>query len=137
MKEFASFQNYSQYERVLKRRSRYIYTPEIETFLQTVLETTKKRVENVPKDSFLWRAQLGHDWRKENEEVGEVPAPYSPERMQPRLDRALVRQGKKAKMTYFLAAGGSCHGIQTEKRKDDLFPEFAWCWVLEYNIKGS
>lgn len=104
MKEFASFQSYYQYERALKRRSRYIYTPEIETFLQTVLETAKKRVENVPKDSFLWRAQLGHDLRKENEEVGEVPAPYSPERMQPRLDGALEGRANPKGIPYLYLA---------------------------------
>jgi len=104
MKEFASWQSYSQYERALKRRSRYIRTPEIEAFLMTVLETAKRRVENIPKGSFLWRAQLGHDWRQENEEVGEVRAPHPPERMQPRPDRALEGRANPKGIPYLYLA---------------------------------
>lgn len=88
MKSFKSWQSYSQFERAIKHQSRYIHSPEVETFLQTVLEKSEVRIETIPKDRFLWRAQLGHSWRFENEDVGEVPAPHEPDRMCPRAGRA-------------------------------------------------
>jgi len=88
MKVFKSWQSYSQFERAIKHQSRYIHSGEVETFLQTVLETAETRIESFPKDSILWRAQLGHSWRFENEEVGEIHAPHEPERMCPITARA-------------------------------------------------
>jgi hypothetical protein len=88
MKAFKSWQSYSQFERAIKHQSRYIHSTELEIFCQTVLKTAEPRIESFPKDSILWRAQLGHGWRFENEEVGEIPAPHEPERMCPRTERA-------------------------------------------------
>jgi len=85
-KTFKSWLSYFDYEHALKHRSRYIHIPEIKQFLQTVLETARNRIKSIPKDRFLWRAQLGHDWRQVHEE--NVHAPHSPERMQPMLGRA-------------------------------------------------
>jgi len=85
---FESWRSYWKYEEVIKRHARYIRPPEIESFLHTVLDTAEKRIEEIPKGEILWRAQLGNDWRQENEEVGEVEVPYPPERMKPMLNRA-------------------------------------------------
>ncbi|NVM20289.1 MAG: RES family NAD+ phosphorylase [Desulfobacterales bacterium] len=104
MKVFKSWQSYSRYVRALKHTYRYIHTPEVEVFLQTVLETAEERVESIPKDSVLWRAQLGHGWRFENEEVGEVPAPYEPERMCPRPGRATEGRANPKGIPYLYLA---------------------------------
>jgi hypothetical protein len=88
MKTFKSWQSYSQFEIAIKHHSRFIHSTDVEIFCQTVLETAESRIESFPKNSILWRAQLGHGWRFENEEVGEIPAPHEPERMCPRAGRA-------------------------------------------------
>lgn len=104
MKNFKSWRSYSQYESALKHQSRYIHTPEVESFLQTVLETSETRVENIPKDIALWRAQLGHGLRFENEEVGEIPAPHEPERMSPRSGRATEGRANPKGIPYLYLA---------------------------------
>lgn len=104
MKAFKSWQSYSQYERALKYHGRYIRSVEIEAFLQTILETAKGRIETIPKNSFFWRAQLGHGWRHWNNDVGEVPNPHSPERMQPRLERATEGRANPKGIPYLYLA---------------------------------
>ena len=88
MGTFKSWQSYSQFETKIKHQSRYIHSTEVEIFCRTVLKTAEARIEVIPKDSILWRAQLGHGWRFENEDVGEIPAPHEPERMCPKIGRA-------------------------------------------------
>ncbi len=88
MKAFKSWRSYSRFERAIKYQSRYIHSTEVEAFLQTVLKTAEGRIESFPKGSILWRAQLGHGWRFENEDVGEIPAPHEPDRMCPKTGRA-------------------------------------------------
>lgn len=104
MKTFKSWQSYSQFESALKYRSRYVYPPEIQKFLQTVLETAKKRVETIRKDSILWRAQLGHDLRVESEDVGEIPTPHPPKRMQPLSEKAIEGRANPKGIPYLYLA---------------------------------
>ena len=88
VKVFKSWRSYSSFERAVKHETRYIHSDEVSRFLQTVLETAEKRIASFPRGAILWRAQLGHDWRFENKEIGELPAPHKPERMCPRTERA-------------------------------------------------
>jgi len=104
MKTFKSWQSYFQFESALKCRSRYIYPPEIQRFLQTVLETAKERVETIHKDSILWRAQLGHDWREESEDVGKVEAPHPPKRMCPLSEKAIEGRANPKGIPYLYLA---------------------------------
>ena len=104
MKSFKSWQSYSQFEGAIKYQSRYIHIPEVEAFLQTVSEKAEARVETIPKDSFLWRAQLGHSWRFENEEVGEVHAPHEPDMMRPRAGRATEGRANPKGIPYLYLA---------------------------------
>lgn len=85
MPVFKSWQSYRNFERNVKRHNRYIRTSEMEEFLQTVLATSEKKKEKIPKDTIFWRAQLGHDWEsvKQNGEEFEIPCPFSPARMKP------------------------------------------------------
>ena len=91
----------------MKHESRYVHSREVERFLQTVLETAEARIEGFPKGAILWRAQLGHDWRLENEEVGEVPAPHKPERMCPRTERANEGRANPKGIPYLYLASNS------------------------------
>lgn len=91
MRQFDSWQSFWTFEQTVKRKNRYFRDAEVENFLQTVLSTTHKRKKGIGKDSYLWRAQLGHDWKKhyQNKEYfGEIPAPYLPSRMKPLANEA-------------------------------------------------
>src|SRR5664280_2878738 len=88
MKTFKFYSSYHHFEETIKHQTRYIHSKDVELFCKTVLDTAETRIEKFPKNSFLWRAQIGHGWKLESEEIGEVPAPYKPERMHPRIDRA-------------------------------------------------
>jgi hypothetical protein len=104
MEEFESWRSYSNFENAVKHQSRYIHPSDVEVFLQTVLKTAQRRVQVLPKDRFLWRAQLGHDWTYEGEEVGEVPAPHPPERMCPRPGRAKEGRANPRGIPYLYMA---------------------------------
>jgi len=86
MKEFNSWHSFRTFEQTVKRKNRYFHDSEVENFLQTVLATSINRKTDLPKNRYLWRAQLGHAWKKhyqDEEYFGEIPAPYLPERMKP------------------------------------------------------
>ena len=86
MSKFKSWQSYSNFAYRIRRQTRFIRTPEDQSFLRQVLQTSKSRVEELPKNTGLWRAQLGHTWRPEPHDgqcFVEVQAAYSPERMKP------------------------------------------------------
>lgn len=88
MAGFKSWQSYSRFEAAIKHQSRYIRSHDVEMFCRGVLKTAQFRILNIPKDSLLWRAQLGHGWRFENDDIGETPAPHEPQRMCPKNGRA-------------------------------------------------
>lgn len=105
MRTFESWQSYLKYEHLLKKVYRYIHPSEVNTFLQIVLDTSKDKVEIISKNSIMWRAQNGHDWRKENEDVGEVPAPYNePKRMCPLTDKAKEGRANPKGIPYLYLA---------------------------------
>ena len=86
MTEFKSWRSYWEFEHATRQRTRYVRDPETEAFLQAVRHTGEKRVQIMPADGFLWRAQLGCDWeavRENKEHLYDIPAPYSQERMKP------------------------------------------------------
>ena len=86
MKTFISWRSYYRFEQTIKRKNRYIHDSEAEGFLQTILETSKSRIEEVKKGSIVWRSQLGHDWKpyyEGKEHIDGFPCAFSPERMKP------------------------------------------------------
>ena len=80
MVEFQSWRSYRNFERAVRRDFRYVRSVENEKFLSTVLETAATRKLTLEEQLIFWRAQLGHDWRKEDYdgEVFEVECGYSP-----------------------------------------------------------
>src|SRR5208337_4985358 len=86
MKIIKSVHSYHNFEGTVRRKNRFFYDTEIEDFLQTILETSKSRLETIPKDAVLWRSQLGHDWEPQYEEdvyMGDWPCPFRIARMKP------------------------------------------------------
>jgi len=91
MRQFKSFEDYSDFERAVKKGYRYIRTKEEQDFLETVFETAKKRVKTVLVGKLFWRAQLGHGMQPVyygNEHVGDEPGPFPKERMKPLKESA-------------------------------------------------
>ena len=91
MNEFKSWHSYRRFANRVRLENRFIRTSEDEEFLREVVRTSKTRIQELPAESGLWRAQLGHDWRpwyQEDEFIGDMPAAYSPARMKPLQGRA-------------------------------------------------
>jgi hypothetical protein len=90
MTNFRSWRSYWDFEMSVRRGLRYLRSPETDTFLSTVLATSKKRQFEIKKDRIFWRAQLGHDWRQEGDDADslDIPCAYNPTRMKPLRDRA-------------------------------------------------
>ncbi len=92
MAEFRSWRSYRTFRSAIAHRTRYIHDAEVREFLDAVLGTHESRVESIPADSVLWRAQLGNDWRPifddDGNEITEEPTCYGVARMKPMPDRA-------------------------------------------------
>ena len=91
MNEFKSWQSYSVFAHRVMKYCRYIHDEEVSNFLITVWETSGKRIKKIKKESCLWRAQLGCDYRpihEKGEYLYDEEVPYSEGRMSPLPDRA-------------------------------------------------
>lgn len=91
MNEFKSWSSYRNFANRVRRKTRYIRTPEDDDFLREVLRTSSSRIREVPAGIGLWRAQLGHGWQPHYEgdrHVADLPAAYLPARMKPLPERA-------------------------------------------------
>lgn len=77
---FKSPDSYRDFDRAVRREFRYARTPQQEVFLKTVAATSHSRGLTMKAEHVLWRAQLGHDWRGEQqgEESFEVQAAQPP-----------------------------------------------------------
>jgi hypothetical protein len=92
MREFPSHRSFRDFASSASRYWRYVRSAEMDDFLESVLATSREKEELIPAASFLFRAQVGHDWRRENIEgrlIEEVPCAFPPERMKPLQDRAV------------------------------------------------
>lgn len=90
MMGFSSWRSYWDFRNAVRRKERFVRSPEAEAFLKAVLVTGKKRQVDVPKDTVWWRAQHGHDWRDVGEDGNEIiiQCAYSRKRMKPLQDQA-------------------------------------------------
>lgn len=89
--EFASWQSYANFAQRVRRDRRYVWQPEVQAFLDTVLATVKGRDLSIKEGTILYRAQLGAETRSIREGhklVGEEWVGYGPKRMKPLTDRA-------------------------------------------------
>lgn len=86
MSEFKSWQSYGEFRHAITGRTRYVHGPEVQQFLDAVLATHHTRVETIPADTVLWRAQLGYvigHSDDDGDQTGEQPFPFPPKRMKP------------------------------------------------------
>jgi hypothetical protein len=95
MTNFESYRSYRQFAVSVLKRWRYARSPGQAVFLKAVLSTSIARQEVIKSGFKLWRAQLGHVWRKEDLGGGvveDLPEPFNIERMKPLRDCA--REGR-------------------------------------------
>ncbi len=87
---FKSFDSYRKFDRAVRREFRYARTPEQEEFLKTVATTSRSRSITMEAGCVLWRAQLGYNWREEQQDGQsfEVQAAHPPARMKPLAEKA-------------------------------------------------
>jgi hypothetical protein len=107
MPEFKSWRSFWQFEEVTKNKTRYVHAPEVEEFLNTVLQTSEKRVELLAKDKILWRAQIGCGWEpiyEQGEYIDDNPVPHPPARMKPLKGRASEGRANPKGIPYFYLA---------------------------------
>ena len=107
MSEFKSWLSYNDFEKKTRNTNRYIFDPDVQGFLDSVLATSKKRHRKVREGTIFWRSQLGHIWKPvfhENEHVADEPYPFPPERMKPRPKKAIEgRANPKGIPSLYLA----------------------------------
>lgn len=95
MSIFKSWRSYWDFSGAVHNRARYVRDEVTDDFLAIVRETAQAKITTLEKESYLWRAQLGHDWGKDCDPDGnewDVEVPYPPKRMRPLRDRA--REGR-------------------------------------------
>lgn len=83
---FATAEEYRHFAESVKHGRRFVFEDRVNLFLEAVSETATSRFSDLPAESVLWRAQLGHhmytfDEGEETEE--ERPAPWFEDRMKP------------------------------------------------------
>lgn len=107
MREFKSWRGFWEFEHATKNRTRYVHAPEVEAFLNTVVQTTEKRVEVLAPEQILWRAQLGCDWEpiyEQGEYIDDNPTPHPAERMKPLSGRASEGRANPKGIPYLYLA---------------------------------
>lgn len=107
MPQFKSWRGFWEFEYAVKNRTRYVHAAEVEAFLNTVLQTTEKRVEVLAPEQILWRAQLGCDWEpiyEEGEYIDDNPTPHPPQRMKPLSGRASEGRANPKGLPYLYLA---------------------------------
>ncbi len=107
MRQFKSWEDYSNFERAVKQNYRYIRDKEGQDFLETVLATAEKRIETTPEGTKFCRAQIGHESRpifQEGEYIGDEPVPFGPERMKPLKNCAFGGRANPKGIPYLYVA---------------------------------
>lgn len=82
---FSSWWDFHHFSESVRHKSRYIHSAEVTYFLETLLQTSTPRHQNLSAGKFLWRAQLGGatQEREDGDLAWEEEVPHSPSRMKP------------------------------------------------------
>jgi hypothetical protein len=92
---FESADAYRLFAASVKHDRRFIYEQRVESFLDTVFETSAPRTQTLKAGQILWRGQLGNNSRVQHEgtpEEMEVEIPFFEDRMKP--TPIVVRDGR-------------------------------------------
>ena len=87
----------------------YVLDEPIRELLQAVKESCRSRIITLPSNTTLWRAQLGHDWKREILDVGGRKVPvrdrvaYQKRRMKPPASQGEGRLNPKGTACLYLA----------------------------------
>ena len=94
----------------------YVLDEPIRELLDAVKESCRSRVITLPRNTTLWRAQLGHDWKVETLEIGKMRyrVPYQKKRMKPLPGQGEGRLNPKGTACLYLAQGE--HAAMSEVR---------------------
>jgi hypothetical protein len=106
--EFASLYSYSNFARLIRHQSRYVWDETVTQFLETVKATVRDRDVQIPKGRCFFRAQLGIDWRPiyddEGNETHEEPDGFGSVRMKPRPNQATEGRANPAGVSMLYLA---------------------------------
>lgn len=98
--EFSSWDSYRAFSQRVRHKHRYVHSPEMLSFTNTVLATIRDRNVSIREGKVLFRAQLGVDLMpmqdEDGHEVGEEPVGYGAARMKPRPNRAVEGRANPA-----------------------------------------
>ena len=106
MARFKSSRDYRNFAKGVRQDFRYIRYDKNKKFLNTVLATADTRKVALKERSIFWRAQIGHGWRKEVYNDGEIKGECCrpPSRMKPLRNEALeARANPKGIPCLYLA----------------------------------
>jgi hypothetical protein len=109
MKNFKRACDYLKFESAVKFNSRYIRNPFVEDFLSALLSSSVSRKICLPKDTVLWRSQLG---KVESSEVAweervshdSSPKPFPQDRMKPPMNMASEGRANPKGIAYMYLA---------------------------------
>ena len=108
MMNFESWQSYSNFALMVRKKSRYVFGPTVTKFLDAIISTGEKRAIHIPKDRIFFRDQRGCDGRPildENEEhMDDEDWPYSKERMFPIKGKATEGRANPGGISYIYLA---------------------------------
>ena len=104
--EFASWRSYWAYAKEVRRGRRYVWSNEVQAFLEAVRQTAEKRAFRIQKDHPFFRAQVG--WQHEVKELEDGtlngPLAFCPARMKPVADCATGGRANAAGITVLYLA---------------------------------
>ena len=110
MDEFESYKSYLNFAHSVRTQRRFVYDEKVRGFIQTVVNTSSKRIADLEEDQLLFRAQRGcnlQPYHYNGEYIGDEEWPYSKDRMIP--IRGLSHEGRANPkgITYIYLAKGS------------------------------
>jgi hypothetical protein len=110
-RKFKSWRDYWDFEQAVKWQARYLRSIDSDEFLNTVLETAKKRINTIPAKGRVWRAQDGHSWEPVyvlgEDEPDQIPAPHPAKRMKPEKYRAMEQRANPKGIPYLYVSTNS------------------------------
>ena len=102
MAEFKSYRSFLDFTESIRREWQFVRSLEQQEFLSTVLASSLNSREQIAEGTFVWRAQVGHDWLSDDSEDNFCPFP--PERMKPLPYQAAEGRANPKGMPYLYTA---------------------------------
>ncbi len=104
---FKSWYSYSEFQNLVKSKSRFIFDQDSISFLKAIKETCKSRIKTIPMSRTLWRAQLGCNYIpiiEDDIQVADESIPFEIDRMKPTIDFASEGRANPKGIPYLYVA---------------------------------